>query len=176
MSEFKAPPFATAPTAAPVAAPVAAAAPTAAPAAAAPAAAPKEKVKRERSATMISAEHIKFVRENVKTMSYADMASALGISRNQINRILQELKKMLRNEAIKRSGDQPAYAQKGTNKKNEVVWDYEQPLTEIAKKVEAKIESTLTRPEEARPGAGKGGGQVAAALSSEMADLLADLN
>lgn len=170
MSTFT-PPFAanTEATATPTAAP------TAAPAVTETTVAPKEKKEsKPRSEVMISDEHIKFVKDNVKTMGYKEMAEHLGISKNQVNRILQELKKMLRDIAIERSKPAEAYAQNGVNKKGGIKWDYNTPLTDIAKKVEDKIDNTLSRPEDARPGAGKGG-QVSAALKSGVDDILSEI-
>ena len=54
--------------------------------------------------------------------------------------------------------------------------DYSQPISEMAQKVEAKIDADLSRPAESRPGAGrKGGGAVKQALDAELDDLLAGL-
>lgn len=133
----------------------------------------EEKPKRERSKVNISQEHIKFVRQNVKKMGYTEMAEQLGITRNQINRILQTLKEGMRSAAVQ--ADPDAYGTK-ENKKGEKVYDWTQPKSEMAKKVEAKIESDLSRPAESRPGAGgSGGGKVQQALDSELEDLLKDL-
>ncbi|MFW6247065.1 MAG: helix-turn-helix domain-containing protein [bacterium] len=130
----------------------------------------KEKKKR---AAPITEEQIKYVRDNVKKMGYGEMADALGISRNQVNRILQELKKGMRAAAIQKAeaDGQVAY---GTNEKGR--WDYSDPKTELAKKIEQKIENDLSRPAESRPGAGrKGGGSVQNTLQSEVDELLKDL-
>lgn len=133
----------------------------------------EEKPKRERSKVNISQEHIKFVRQNVKKMGYTEMAEQLGITRNQINRILQTLKEGMRGAAVQ--ADPNAYGTK-ENKKGETVYDWSQPKSDMAKKVEAKIESDLSRPAESRPGAGgSGGGKVQQALDSELEDLLKDL-
>lgn len=133
-------------------------------------AAPKaDKEKKERSAPM-KPEHVKYVRENVKNMGYNEMAEALGVSKFQVNRVLQSLKMGMRNKAIEKDGDQ-AYGKKDDGKS-----DWSNPLSEMAKKVEAKIENELSRPADTRPGAGrKGGGKVQASIDSELDDLLGDL-
>ena len=161
------PPFAgsapTAPTAAaPEAAPAAPAAPEAAEAA------PTKK----RSSVQITKDHIDYVIANVKTMSYTDMAANLGISKNQVNRVLQEVKQGLRQKAI--DADGAAYPVTGQNKKGENKYDWSAPATDLAKKVEEKISASLTRPAESRPG-GKKGGATKTAINAEIDNLLNSL-
>lgn len=164
---------------APQAAPVAPVAPQAAPQAEP---APVEKKKKKKHTVMISEDHIKFVMQNIKTMAYADMAEKLGITKNQVNRILQTMKGGVDNkgnffglrgnalEQAAKSGE-AAYGLKENGKP-----DYSQPLTELAQKIEAKIAEKLSRPAESRPGGGGGnGGKVKQALDSQLDSLLADL-
>lgn len=166
------PPFATG--SAPVA-PAAPAAPTAAPAApaAAPVAAAEEAPAKKRSAVTINKEHIDYVIANVKTMSYTDMAANLDLSKNQVNRILQEVKQGLRMKAI--AADSNAYPVKGQNKKGEDMYDWAAPVSDLAKKVESKIAESLTRPAESRPGGSKGGGATKTAINAEIDNLLNNL-
>jgi len=163
--------------AAPPAAP--AAAPTAAPAApAAPVAevAPAEKKKQVRLATkIIGNDEITFVVQNVAKMGYNEMAEKVGITKHQVNRILQTLKEGLRKSAIDGASadDEKAYGERIT-KKGEVKADYSSPLTDLAQKVENKILKSLSRPADTRPGA-KGGGKAKQALDSTLDAMLADL-
>jgi len=133
---------------------------------------PQKKEKQKRNSVLITRDHIKFVRQNVKTMGYNEMADKLGLTKNQINRILQFLKEGMRNKAV--TEDSNAYGTK-KNKKGEDVYDWTQPKSAYAKKAEAKIEAELSRPADTRPGGGAGGGQVQQALDSELDDLLAEL-
>ena len=193
-----------APVAAPVAAPTAApvapaapgippaapvAAPTAAPVApaptAAPVSAPEGKKKQVRLATkIISDEDIIFVRQNIKTMGYTEMAAKIGLTTHQVNRILQTLKGGidqnggffgLRGKALQAAIDvgEKAYAEK-TTKAGAIKPDFTQPITEMAQKVENAIAEKLSRPADTRPG-GKTGGPAKQALASQLDDLLADL-
>ncbi len=136
---------------APAAVAPAAVAPAAAPAAVAPQAAPevapeaKERKKTVRKATkMIEQDDILFVRDNVKTMSYVEMAESRQLTKFQVNRILMDLKKKMR------------IAAKGTPK-------------EAA--VEEYIKTTLSRPEDAGVGR-KGSGKVAQSIDSVVDDIL----
>lgn len=132
-----------------------------------------EAPKKTKNKTTITNEHIKFVRQNVKTMGYNDMAEKLGLTKNQINRILQTLKEGMRAKAVEQ--DANAYGTK-QNKKGETVYDWTQPKSDFAQKVEKKIAEELSRPAESRPGAGGGGGgKVQQALDAELDDLLSDL-
>jgi hypothetical protein len=130
-----------------------------------------DKPKQKRNEKLIDEDAIKFVRQNVKEMPYTDMAEHLGLTTNQVNRILQTIKAGLRQYAIDQ--DNKAYAFK-KNKKGEDIYNWTEPLSDIAKKVEMKIESELSRPAESRVGAG-GDGKVQKALNSEIDDLLAGL-
>jgi len=173
----------TAAPAAPTAAPAAPAAPTAAPAAptAAPAApvaevAPAEKKKQVRLATkIIGNDEITFVVQNVAKMGYNEMAEKIGITKHQVNRILQTLKEGLRKSAVDAAevAGEKAYGDK-TTKKGEIKADYAAPLSALAQKVENKITANLSRPADTRPGA-KGGGKAKQALDSTLDAMLADL-
>lgn len=127
---------------------------------------------KKRSAP-ITQEQIKFVRENVKKMGYTEMANQLGVSKNQVNRILQEIKKGMRQKAMEEAqkNGQRAYVDKEDGKP-----DYTQPQTDLAQKVEKKIADELSRPADTKPGSGrKGGGQVQNTIQSEVEDLINDL-
>jgi len=87
----------------------------------------KERAKANRQMT---AEDTKFVIENVKTMSYTEMATARGITKHQVNRVLMQVKKDLRERC---GGDEAKLAQ-----------------------VETIIKEQLSRPEDTLPGAGGG--------------------
>ena len=145
-------PQAAAPTADPAQAAPQAAAPTADPAQAAPQAAPaaaeKPKKKHNRQATKeITPEDIDFVLKNVRTMSYNDMAEACGLTKFQVNRILMEIKKGIREKA----------------KGNEAA--------EMA--AEKFIKENLSRPEDSGPG--KGGGKVKNALNTAVDNIIGNL-
>ena len=149
------------------------------PVAAAPAV---KKPKQAKNNVMISGDHIKFVLQNISKMNYTEIADKLSITKNQVNRILQTLKGGidqhgnpfgLRGKALvaaKDAGEQ-AYALKEDGKP-----DFSQPVSELAQKVEAKIEAELSRPADSRPGAGrKGGGAVKQALDAQLDELLSGL-
>lgn len=129
----------------------------------------KEETKR--NTKTLDAESIRFIRQNVREMTYAEMAEKLGLSKHQVNRALQYLKEQMRKHAL--DTDDAAYGKK-QNSKGEDVPDWSNPLSEIAKKVETKIENEMSRPAQSRPGGG-GGGKVKKALDAELDDLLADL-
>lgn len=149
--------------------------PTAAPADAS--AAPTEKKKRTRSTTVINPDHVPFVQANIKTMSYDLMAEKLGISKSQVNSILQTIKSNIRDAAIAdaKAAGASAYAQKGTNKKNEILWDWANPISDLAKKVEVYIDSDLSRPADARPGGAKGNPAMKTAINTAVSDILKNL-
>lgn len=147
----------TVPPVAPAAAvpPVAPAAAAAAPAAA-PVAADAPKVKRtiERKATRtINKDDILFVCQNVKGMSYNDMAEKLGLTRHQVNRILMDIKAQLRKSFISADGvEDPA--------RKEVI--------------EKHIAEHLSRPEDSRVGAKKGS-PVRDAMNDVVSEILGNL-
>ena len=121
----------------------------AAPAAPAAEAAPTEKKKVERKATrIINKDDIQFVCQNVKTMSYNEMAEKRGLTRHQVNRILMDIKSQLRESA----GDDKAKQEK----------------------VESYIQQFLSRPEDSRVGAKKGS-PVRDAMDDVVADILGNL-
>jgi hypothetical protein len=71
-------------------------------------------------------EDISFIVSNVKTMSYTEMADARGVTKSQVNRVLMEVKKNLRDQA------------KDDPKKLAAVEEY--------------IKDKLSRPEDSLPG------------------------
>lgn len=158
------------------AAPVAPAAPTQA--APVQTAAPKEK--RPQPKTPDNA--VQFIVSNIKTMSYAEIGTALSTPGNEIqardvNNIIQRIKKMMRDSAGKEG-----YATKQvTSKKSGKVstkQDYNNPLTEQAKKVETWIAANLARPAEAKVGAPGGTRKESAmnqALQGDINSILASL-
>ena len=108
---------------------------------------PKRTVNRQ-ATRMIKPEDIEFVMKNVKTMSYSEMAEKLGLTRHQVNRILMDIKKGLREEAKK---------------------------TGKVKEVEKFIKEHLSRPEDSRPGGQKGGGAVKNAIDATVSNILKNL-
>lgn len=176
------PPFATPAqtTTAPVVEMVAPVAPVAAPVApVAVAVAPTTEVKKERKKRTkpeieLDPVKIKFVRANIRAMSVAEISEKTGLTKSQVNSVLQTMKKKLRDMVITQSetaGILPYERHTDPEKKGR--YDYSKPLTEQAKKVEAGIDQLLSRPPEARPGAGGPRNTVvAAAIDSEIADLL----
>lgn len=147
------------PPGAPTAPPAAAAAPAAAPAAAVPGTAPAPeapKVKKtiERKATRtINKDDILFVCQNVKAMSYNDMAEKLGLTRHQVNRILMDIKAQLRKSYVLEGGaEDPA--------RKEVI--------------EKHIATNLSRPEDSRVGAKKGS-PVRDAMNDVVSEILQNL-
>jgi len=138
--------------------------------------APDEKKKQVRLATkIIGKDEIKFVVQNVATMGYKEMGDKIGLTKHQVNRILQTLKEGLRKSAIDGAlaDDEKAYGERIT-KKGDVKADYNSPLTDFAQKVENKILKSLSRPSDSQPGS-KGGGKAKQALDSTLDAMLADL-
>ena len=113
---------------------------------------PKEKKAKktiERKATReIEAEDIKYVLANVREKSYLEMAEKLDLTKFQVNRILMDIKKNLRENA---KGD---------------------PTKEA--KVENYIDNHLSRTNVTR-GGGTKGGKVREALDNVIEDILAGL-
>jgi len=147
--------------AAPVAAPVAEAAPVAAPpivetVEAAPvvetpvaeAAAPAEKkaVDRKKPNRAMTPEDTQFIVGNVKTMSYTEIAEARGITKHQVNRVLMQVKKQLKEAA-------------GDN-------------AEALAAVNKHIDDHLSRPEDTRPG---GGGGRAGVVKASIDDIVGNI-
>jgi hypothetical protein len=81
-----------------------------------------------------------FVRDNVKTMSYTQMAEERGITKHQVNRVLMTVKKQLRAAA------------EGDEKKLALIDQY--------------IKDNLSRPEDTLPGKGGGAGRGSAVKDS----------
>lgn len=130
--------------------------------------------KKPRSQKMIDKDCIEYVKTNIKNQSYSEMAEYLGITTNQVNRILQTIKMGMRNHATDK--DPKAYETK-VNDKGEISYIWSEPKSELAKKVEAKIEEKLTRPADSRPGVPgrKGDGKVQKVLDDEISSLLDEL-
>jgi beta-N-acetylglucosaminidase len=91
-------------------------------------------------------EDANFVVENVKNMSYSEIAEARGITKHQVNRVLMQVKKQLREAA---GDDQNALAA-----------------------VEAHIKEHLSRPEDTLPGAGGGRASV---VKSSIDDIVGNI-
>lgn len=189
----------TAPTAPKVTAPAAPVSP-AAPAApktvsapAAPVAAPavdmvdttvaEKKASKPRNEKQITPEDIEFIKANVRTMGYKEIADARSLSTHQVNQVLQKIRQGMRDAAIARDGE-GAYARaldesgqpkvsKNKNSEGAPIYDYSQPLTEMAKKVEEKIASALSRPDSV--GRKGGGSATAGTYASSVDEFLADL-
>jgi len=107
----------------------------------------KERAKPNRQMTP---EDTVFVISNVKTMSYSEIAEARGITKHQVNRVLMQVKKDLREKC---GGDAEKLA-----------------------KIEAYIKETLSRPEDAFPGSGAGrGGAVKESIDSIVGNILAGI-
>ena len=138
--------------------------------------APDERKKQVRLATkIIGNDEIKFVVQNVATMGYKEMGDKIGLTKHQVNRILQTLKEGLRKSAIDGAGaaGEKAYGER-TTKKGDIKADYNSPLTDLAQKVENKILKSLSRPNDSHSGS-KGGGKAKQALDSTLDAMLADL-
>ena len=138
--------------------------------------APDERKKQVRLATkIIGNDEIKFVVQNVATMGYKEMGDKIGLTKHQVNRILQTLKEGLRKSAIDGAGaaGEKAYGER-TTKKGDIKADYNSPLTDLAQKVENKILKSLSRPSDSQSGS-KGGGKAKQALDSTLDAMLADL-
>jgi hypothetical protein len=137
-----------------------------------------EAEKKTRSDKIIDQESINFVRDNVKTMSYPEMADACGLTKSQINQILMKLRQGLRDKAL--SEDEKAYGYAKTEdgqdkmaKDGSHLYDWNDPKTDFAKKIEAYINDKLSRPAEVRR-AGKGS-TVQNLYDSTVDDLLSSI-
>ena len=108
---------------------------------------PKKKVNRK-ATRVITPGDIQFVINNIKKMSYAELAEARGLTKYQINRILMDIKKQLREEAKK---------------------------TGKTEQVEKFIKEHLSRPEDSKPGGNKGGGAMKNAINSTVNEILSKL-
>ena len=132
----------------------------------------------------INKESIDFVKKNIKTMSYISLSEVTGLTKHQINRILQDIKKGLRkavtnNDGMeaygirmtagrKAKGDKPAIEPKEAP-------NYTKPISEYALKVEAWIDLNLTRPAETKKAANNAGSEVKTALGEEVQSILDSL-
>jgi len=92
----------------------------------------------------ITEEMIKFVRENAVSMTYAKMASSLGIKKAQVSNILQNYKRKLRSKiGYENYGKRTYFNQQ---EKEVTKPDFSKPKTEKAEKVEKWISENLSRP------------------------------
>ena len=107
----------------------------------------KDGTLRGKPAPAMSKEQVSQVLGLVKENSYSDIATQLGITKHQVNRVLMETKK-----ALRKAGEaNPA----------------------MKEKYEAYIVAYLSRPEDTRPGHGGGrGGKVRASLEEVLGDIL----
>ena len=130
------------------------------------------KAETKKNTILIDSEKIKTVIANVKTKSYIEMATMTGLTKHQVNRILQTLKSGMRQKAVNENPE--AYKTK-ISKTGKSTFDYTEPLTDFAKKIETKIKEQLCRPEGEGKNKGSGGGKTKKSLDNALDDLLADL-
>jgi beta-N-acetylglucosaminidase len=95
-------------------------------------------------------EDTKFIIDNVKNMSYTEIAEARGITKHQVNRVLMQVKKQLREAA-------------GDNK-------------EALTAVENHIKEHLSRPEDSLPGGGARASVVKNSIDDIVAGILTNLS
>ncbi len=94
--------------------------------------------------TEITENMVRFIRENVKQMSYLEMAKKLGLSSDKVSNILQNFKRKMRSKVGYGSYEKRTYVnQKGKEVSKP---DFTKPKTEQAKKVEQWITENLCRP------------------------------
>lgn len=112
--------------------------------------APKESKEKRSAAKMMTEEQMRQVLALIKDKSYTEIANELGITKHQVNRVLMDVKKILKAKA--------------------------ESDPEKAAKIEAFIKENLSRPAETRPGVkGAKGGKVKKALNDIVGDILAGL-
>ncbi len=105
---------------------------------------------RKKPAPQMTPEQVKQIISLVKNNSYADIATTVGVTKYQVNRVLMTTKEQLRKSA---EGDAAKLA-----------------------KVEAFIKEHLSRPEDTLPGKGGArGGKVKSALDNVVSDILASI-
>lgn len=105
---------------------------------------------RQAPAQAMTEEQVREIISLVKDMSYSEIATKVGVTKFQVNRVLMSTKKQLREAA---EGNPAKLA-----------------------KVEEYITNFLSRPEESRPGKGGGrGGKVKSALNDVVGDILNSL-
>lgn len=152
--------------------------------------------KKERISVDYKPEYVVFIRENIKTMSYKDMAKQIFPEMEEkdglrhINNITQAYKKSLRDKALDaaKAAGEVAYelehkdarvTKSGKNKKAKDVPDFTKPVSELAQKIENWIATEFCRPMDARPAnpaiKKKGEGKMAVAMNDDVAALLAKL-
>ena len=135
----------------------------------------KEKKPKEASRE-INAEDIAFIMQNISKMPLKEIAEARGITKNQANRVVSDLRTMMRKAVLAK--DPNAYPATGEmSSKNEPIYDYSSPLTADSKKVEEVIAAKLSRPEGSGVGRGgnKTGGSVKAAINDAFSNLFKEL-
>ncbi len=94
--------------------------------------------------TEITEDMVKYVRENVKQMTYSEMAKELRLTSDKVSNILQNFKRKMRSKVGYNSYERRTYVnQKG---KEVTKPDFTKPKTEQAKKVEQWITDNLCRP------------------------------
>lgn len=105
---------------------------------------------RKKPAPQMNPDQVKQILTLIKDHSYTEIATQLGVTKFQVNRVLMQTKKQLREAAA----------------------------TDPAKlaKVDAYIKTYLSRPEDTLPGKGGGrGGKVKGALDNVVGDILASI-
>jgi signal recognition particle subunit SEC65 len=107
-----------------------------------------EKTKRKISTREVNQTDIDFITSNIKTMSYKDMSKELGLTVNQISFTLNDIRTKARKVAFDNSVPEKAYATKEIYVNGRIItsWDYNKPLTEVAKKIEDRIRTNCMRP------------------------------
>lgn len=107
----------------------------------------KSSANRKTPNRQMTIDDVKFIVENIKNMSYTEIAEARGLTKFQVNRVLMKTKKDLR--------------------------DYAKQNPDKAKAIEAHIAANLSRPEDAQIG-GRGS-QVSDSINSVVDDIIASI-
>ena len=106
---------------------------------------------RKKPAAQMNPEQVKQILTLIKDNSYTQIGELVGVTKFQVNRVLMQTKKQLREAA---AGDANKLA-----------------------KVDAYIKEYLSRPEDTLPGKGGGrGGKVKGALNGVVGDILASIS
>lgn len=111
-------------------------------------AAPVEKKEKKKKAPNLTPEQIEFIFNNVKNMSYKEMADQIGVTTSQVNRTLATARKHIK-----------AKLEAG----------------ELSKEQAEKALDALSRPEDTRPGRRKGDSVVKKAITEKTDNLIADI-
>ena len=136
----------------------------------------KKETKPKEASREINADDIQFIMQNISVMPLKEIAEARGITKNQANRVVSDLRTMMRKAVLAK--DPNAYPATGEmSSKNEPIYDYSSPLTADSKKVEEVIAAKLSRPEGSGVGRGgnKTGGGVKAAINDAFSNLFKEL-